>query len=188
MMHRLRGVVLPAVIACAVITPVGATARLPEGAVQSPQRRLPRDPQNMSPGELQRLFDAYTLMKAQEALALSDEQYGKFALRLRELQRVRRANVQRHTRLLQQLNRLTKQSPPATAQALSEALQALQDHDTAAHVALRRAYQGVDEVLNVNQQARFRIIEQQIERRKLELIAQARERQRLQRRTAPRDP
>ncbi|MGH9161316.1 MAG: hypothetical protein ACRD2X_15200, partial [Vicinamibacteraceae bacterium] len=90
--------------------------------------------------------------------------------------------------LLQQLTRLSKQRPPASEQALSEALRALQDHDAAAPAILRRAYQRVDEVLNVDQRARFRVIEQQIERRKLELIAQARERQRLQPRGAPRHP
>jgi hypothetical protein len=187
-MPRLWRVLLPAVIACAVAVPVRAAAQPPDEAVQSQQRRAPRDPQNMSPGELQRLFDAYTLMKAQEALALSDEQYGRFAVRLRELQRVRRAHVQQRARLLQQLTRLSKQRPPATEQALSKALKALQDHDAAAPVSLRRAYQRVDEVLNLDQRARFRVIEQQIERRKLELIAQARERQRLQRRGMPRHP
>lgn len=176
------------VIMAYAVVPARVCAQPAQGAARAPQRALPKDPQNLSPGELQRLFDAYTLMKAQEALRLSDDQYGTFAVRLRELQRVRRASVQRRARLLQQLNHLSKQTPPATEQALNGALEALQDHDATAHTALSRAYRRLDEVLDVAQRARFRVIEQQIERRKLELIARARERQRLEQRGPQRDP
>jgi hypothetical protein len=45
---------------------------------------------------------------------------------------------------------------------------------------LRRAYDGIDEVLDVRQQARFRVFEEQIERRKLDLISRARQNNRPQ--------
>ena len=41
---------------------------------------------------------------------------------------------------------------------------------------LRKAYDALDEVLEPVQQARFRLFEQQVERRQIELLMKARER------------
>ena len=38
----------------------------------------------MTPGEIQRLFDAYLVMEAQQALALTDQQYPQFLTRLQD--------------------------------------------------------------------------------------------------------
>lgn len=187
LMCRVGRLVLVVTTACTVLATVAVRAESAQAGAQLPQGSLPRDPEDMSPGELQRLFDAYTLVRAQEALRLSDQQYGKFAVRLRELQRVRRANVHRRAQLLRRLNQLSGQTPPASEQTLNAALEALHEHDARAQVHLRRAYQGVDEVLDASQRARFRVIEQQIERRQLELVALARERRREQRPGASRD-
>src|SRR5687768_14050745 len=43
-----------------------------------------------SPAELQRMFDAYALVQAQEQLGISDEQYPRFVARFKALQDVRR--------------------------------------------------------------------------------------------------
>ena len=43
---------------------------------------------------------------------------------------------------------------------------------------MRQAYDALDEVLDVRQQARFRIFEEKIERRKLDLLVRAQERAR----------
>ena len=40
---------------------------------------------------------------------------------------------------------------------------------------MRKAYNALDEVLDVRQQARFRVFEEQIERRKIELLMRARQ-------------
>ena len=40
---------------------------------------------------------------------------------------------------------------------------------------MRKAYNTLDEVLDVRQQARFRVFEEQIERKKLELLLRARQ-------------
>ena len=45
------------------------------------------------PAEVARLFDAYTVMQAQETLGLSDEQFGPFVTRLKALQQTRRRNL-----------------------------------------------------------------------------------------------
>ncbi len=51
---------------------------------------------------------------------------------------------------------------------MRERLKALRDHDERAAVEMRKAYDTLDEVLDVRQQARFRIFEETIERRKLD--------------------
>ena len=43
---------------------------------------------------------------------------------------------------------------------------------------MRKAYVALDEVLDVRQQARFRVLEEQIERRKIELLMRARQQNR----------
>ena len=58
---------------------------------------------------------------------------------------------------------------------------ALRDHDERAAVELRQAYDALDEVLDTRQQARFRMFEEQIEQRKLDLLVRAREQARLKR-------
>src|SRR6476659_4633077 len=42
--------------------------------------------EGVSPGEIQRLFDAYVVMQAQDQLQLTDEQYPKFLARVKVLQ------------------------------------------------------------------------------------------------------
>jgi rubrerythrin len=135
----------------------------------------------MRPAEIQKLFDAYLVMEAQQALALSDEQYPQFVARLRALQETRRRHQQERTQLMQQLQRLTNpraQPPAGDANMIKERLTALQELESRTAAEMRRAYNALDEVLDVRQQARFRVFEEQIERRKIELLIRARQQNR----------
>jgi hypothetical protein len=60
---------------------------------------------------------------------------------------------------------------PAIRQRLIE----LQELESRAAAELRQAYTAIDAVLDVRQQARFRIFEEQIERRRFELLQRARQ-------------
>jgi hypothetical protein len=125
--------------------------------------------------ELQRLFDAYLVMQAQDALQLDDVQFSQFLPKLKQLQETRRRNEQARQRIVAQLSRLT--AGPATAggeAALKERLQALQDLDGRAAAETRRAYDALDLQLDVWRQARFRVFEQNMERRKFQLMLRAR--------------
>ena len=139
---------------------------------------------DMRPAEIQRLFDAYFVMEAQRALGLSDQQYPPFLTRLRALQETRRRNVQQRNQLIGELQRLTSGRADARADdaALTERLNALQELESRAAAEARKAYSSLFEVLEIRQQARFRVFEEQIERRKLELLM----RSRLQNRPLPR--
>jgi hypothetical protein len=132
----------------------------------------------VTPGELVNMLDTYAIVQAQTALTLNDAQYGQFVTRLKRLQEARRRNQRERNQILQDLRKLTgPQAPmPVDENALRDRLHALRDHDDRAATEMRKAYDTLDEVLDVRQQARFRIFEETIERRKLDLVVRARER------------
>lgn len=134
---------------------------------------------NMTPGEIQRLFDAYLVVEAQPALELNDSQYPQFIARLRVLQDTRRRNQQERMQLMNLLQRLTAPRVKSTEPGVLEGhLKNLQELESRTAAEMRKAYSGVDEVLDVRQQARFRVLEEQIERRKIELLMRARQQNR----------
>jgi hypothetical protein len=135
---------------------------------------------DMRPAEIQKLFDAYLVMEAQQALALSDQQYPQFLARLRTLQETRRRTQQERNQLMGQLQRLTnpRLPKPAEESEIKSRLTSLQELESRTAADMRKAYNAVDEVLDVRQQARFRVFEEQIERRKIELLMRARQQNR----------
>lgn len=140
------------------------------------QQRGGRGGDQLSPAEVIRVLDGYAVVQAQEALQLSDNQYGAFVTRLRKLQETRRRQQQARNQLLMDLRRLV--GPQAAAvpdeAVVKEKLAALQAHEERAAGELRAAYASLDEVLDARQQARFRLFEESLERRKLDLIMRAR--------------
>ena len=141
----------------------------------------------MTPGEIQKLFDAYLVMEAQQALQLSDQQYPQFLSRLRTLQETRRKNQQERNQLMNQLQRLTnpRAQPRGDESMIKERLTALQELQSRDAAEMRKAYNALDEVLDIRQQARFRVFEEQIERRKIELLMRARQQNRLNNQQGP---
>jgi hypothetical protein len=124
--------------------------------------------------ELQRLFDAYQMMQAQEALQLDDAQFGQFLPKLKALQDTRRRNEQARHQLVMELARLTAPAGTTDEAVLKEKLRALQELEGRAAAELRNAYDTVDLQLDVRRQARFRVFEQNMERRKFQLMLRAR--------------
>jgi hypothetical protein len=154
------------------VPPVAAAGQL---TPQQERRLAPRG--DLSPGDLQRLFDAYALVQAQDMLELSESQYGQFVTRLKALQETRRRTQQERQRRLQELLRLSnQQTPPVDDAVITERLRSLRDLDDRAAGEMRRAYDAIDQVLDVRQRGRFRAFEDQMERRKFELLLRARQR------------
>ncbi|MDP3718423.1 MAG: hypothetical protein Q8T13_11720 [Acidobacteriota bacterium] len=170
------------VLAVVLLTALSTSASAQEYQAQPGRQPLPGlDHSDMTPGEIQKLFDAYLVMEAQQALSLTDEQYPRFLTRLRALQETRRSNQQERFRLMGELQRLTnpRQQPVRSEDAMiTERLAALQELESRTAAELRKAYTALDEVLDIRQQARFRIFEEQIERRKIELLMRARQQNR----------
>lgn len=176
---RRRSIVIGMWLAAALFVTAPAPAQpgaapLPEGA-------------DLRPGEIQRLFDAYFVMEAQQALGLSDDQYAPFLTRLRALQETRRRHFAARAALLADLGRMSgpRAPRPTDDAAIRTQLTALQELDARSAAEARKAYADLDALLEPRQQARFRVFEDQLERRKLELMLRARQnarQQRLQRR------
>ena len=139
------------------------------------QARAAQQADRLEIGELQRLFDAYTVMQAQDALQLDDAQFGQFLPKLKSLQETRRRSEQGRVQLVGDLARLTAPSVVAIDEAaVRDRLRALQELEGRAAAELRRAYDAIDQQLDVRRQARFRVFEQSMERRKLQLMLRAR--------------
>ena len=132
------------------------------------------DADSLGPGQILNMLDAWAIVQAQETLQLGDDQYAQFVARLKRLQQTRRRNLQERLAILQDLRRL---SAPAGDQvdetALRDRLKTLADHDLAAAAEMRKAYEQLDQILSPKQQARFRLFEEVLERRKIDLLKRA---------------
>jgi hypothetical protein len=135
--------------------------------------------ETVDPAELGRLFDAYTVMQAQEALGLDEARFGPFVTRLRALQEMRRRHLRERAAVMRDLRQLLQ--VPGNETQLKERLDALVRLDTTTRAEQATAMAAIDELLDVRQRARFRLLEQQLELRKLELVNRARQRQRANR-------
>jgi hypothetical protein len=149
------------------------------GALVAQEAAAPPPPgprnQGRRAGEVARLFDAYALMQAQETLGLDEAQYAKFVGRFRLLLDARRTHQANRARIVQDLARLTRGEAAPNDEALRERLKALDEADAQGRTDVAAATTGVDEVLTLAQRAKFRVLEEQIERRKWELMARARQ-------------
>lgn len=163
-----------AVIA-AVLVSVSAVTANAQRVNPNRNARAAQAQREVGAAEVERLFSAYAVMQAQEALGLDDGQFARFLPRMRALQVARRRLDVERNRLTGELARLTApgQAAPDEA-ALRERLKALAELDVRAATEIRAAYEAVDQALDVRQQARFRVFELQMERRKFELMMRAR--------------
>ena len=137
------------------------------------QQHAPGADATVPPAELQKLFDSYALVQAQQLLNLSDEQYSRFLPRFMALQAARRQALQQHTRVLNEIRRLLNDG--GSDDQIKAALKQLQDVDERGEAEARKAEEAVDQSLDLRQQARFRVFAEQMERRKLELVTRARQ-------------
>ena len=133
--------------------------------------------QALTPAELERWLDSYVLIQAQDALKITDAQFPRFLQRLNALQATRRRNAAARRQILATIGRQLRATPVDEA-GMREQLKALRELDVRAADELRKAYEALDEALEPVQQARFRLFEQQVERRQIELLMKARERAR----------
>src|SRR4029079_13391817 len=156
----------------------------------SAQQVAPPDPERLPPREVQKLFDAYVLMQAQDRLGLTDAQYPQFVQRLKALLDARRRTVVARTALIQELARGTSDqagSLALDAAGIKERLERLRELDDRGAADVRQAYDALDQMLDLRQRARLRVFEEQMERRKVELLTRARQAARASRNGAPKD-
>jgi hypothetical protein len=186
-----RQLFIPALV-LATIAGTSAQSRVPElqrvASAQAPSAGAPptaKDdvPDTLPNAQLLVMLDSYAMFQAQQQLSIADDKFGQFAARLKRLQDVRRRNQRLRLRIIQELRRLSgpRAQDAATGtsdDAIRAQLTALREHDDRAAAELKQAYAALDEILDVRQQARYRIFEEHIEQRKLDLLVRAQQRAR----------
>jgi len=135
---------------------------------------LPEVNSNLRPGEVQRLFDAFELVRAQEMLSLSARQYPQFVAKLKALQDARRVNQQQRNRMLRDLRQLSNLRETNNDEELAKKFKELILFDQKAAETLVFTYGEIDEVLDLRQRVRFRLFERTMERRRLDLLMSVR--------------
>lgn len=162
-------------IACGVAVMLAMPALAAQAQGRGAQPANPAAAPGVSPGELQQMFDAYVLVQAQDVLKLKDDQYAQFVTRLRALQAVRRRHENQRLMLVNQLRRILQAGDRPDEAMIKERLKSLSDLNASAVTEVRQAQDSLDEVLDVQQQARFRVFEEEMERRKVELVMRTRQ-------------
>ena len=162
-----------AVIAC-VLGLVTASSVHAQGGRRGLPPGAPGDAPVVSPAEIQRMFDSYALMQAQEQLKIADDKFPQFLTRFKALQDARRRGLNERARTVMDLRRLVN-APQHDEAALKERLKALEDVEARNDAEVKKAFDALNQVLDVYQQAKFRVFEENMERRKLELVNRARQ-------------
>jgi hypothetical protein len=162
----------------------GGVALAAQGGRLGPRAVVPPDEATVSPAEIQRMFDSYALMQAQEQLRISDDRFPQFLTRFKALQDVRRRGLVERARIVQDLRRLVN-DPQADEGQIKDRLKSLDELDARSDGDVRKAYDAINQMLDVRQQAKFRVFEENMERRKLELVTRARQANRKQQQQKP---
>jgi Spy/CpxP family protein refolding chaperone len=158
---------LAAVLVALTLGASAAAAQEGPGAQGAPgDRARPRD-------EAFRMIDAYIMSNLQESLQLSDDQYVKVLPLVKRLQTDRRAFAQRRQQDLQELRRVLA-SGTATEARVGDLLRQIKSAEAEEPAALKKDRDAIDAVLSPVQQAKYRVMEVEVERKIRELMNQIR--------------
>jgi len=149
------------------------TLAVPPAVAQDPSR-APR-PADARREEAFRMVDAYVVSNLQESLGLSDEAFVKVLPLVSRLQTSRREQLLGRVRLLQELRRQMR-SGMATEADIRVTLQQLKDLEAGGGDRVRAGMADLDAALTPLQQAKFRLLELEVEQRMRELMGRARPR------------
>jgi Spy/CpxP family protein refolding chaperone len=169
---NLKRLAIVAVLALSAAAP--AAAQRARTRAQDPAPAEGGDVPVGSPAEIQRMFDSYALIQAQDQLKISDDKFPQFLARFKALQDTRRRNMGERLRNIQELRRLSN-DPQADEAQIRDRLKALDALDARTRIEVEKAYESINQVLDLRQQAKFRVFEENMERRKLELVTRARQ-------------
>jgi hypothetical protein len=103
-------------------------------------------------------------------LQLTDDQTPNFVARYMTLQRLRRRYNQERNRMMREMRPLLQNAGPNRDDVLTERLKALDDLNVRSLDEIRKAHMNLDAVLNPTQRVRFRFFEEELERKKIELL------------------
>ena len=123
--------------------------------------------------EVERMMEAYVLSKIQESLELDDDQYGRMAVAQKNLQQARREYRRDRMSVLRKMRQTLRQNRGGDEELtdLLGQLETLKDEFAAKEKA---GYDAIDDILDVRQRARYRILEQEIQRRLQQMLRRVR--------------
>jgi Spy/CpxP family protein refolding chaperone len=124
-----------------------------------------------------KMIDAYVLSNIQESLELTDDQYVKILPLVKRLQTDRREFGRRRMEAMQELRRIL-QAGAATEARVGELLKEVKSVEVEEPGAIRRDREAIDAMLSPVQQAKFRILEIQVERRIRDIMTRMGQQQR----------
>jgi hypothetical protein len=145
-------------LAAALILAVAAAAAAQERD-QGARRAPPRDRE-----EAFRMVDAYIAGRLKESLGLNDQQVAKVLPLVTQLHRDRREAVHRRMQSLREMRRLLA-SGTATQPEVEQKLLELKGLESDEPLRLRRDREAVDAALSPLQQAKFRVLEAEVEQK-----------------------
>jgi len=119
-----------------------------------------------------KMVDAYVMSNLQESLGLTDDQFAKAVPLVKKLQTERREYLLERTRKVREMRRLLRQGGASEAQVV-ELLREVKALDAEGPAATRRNVEALDAVLTPVQQAKFRVLELEVEQRMRELVRRA---------------
>jgi Spy/CpxP family protein refolding chaperone len=114
--------------------------------------------------EMTRLIDEYLMEKIQKRLDLTPQQYTQIAPLIKKLQGDRRNFARRRFEALRKMRRLLMRGG-ATEQEITAIVRELQDLEAEAPITLQKDMRAIDAVLSPVQQAKYRVLEFEVERR-----------------------
>ena len=119
------------------------------------------------------MVDAYVVSHLQESLALSDEQYVKVLPLVTKLQGDRREHILGRGRVIREMRRLLHAGGGSEARLVEE-LGELKRLESEGPARAKSDMDALDAALTPLQQAKFRLLELEVERRMRELLGRAR--------------
>jgi len=141
-----------------------AQEEAPAGAADRPGRE-----------EAFKLVDAYLVSNLQESLGLTAEQYAKAIPLVTNLQSERRQYLLERTRAVREMRRLLQRGGATEAQVL-DLLKRLKALDEDGPARTRKNLEALDAMLDPLQQAKYRVLELEVEQRMRELLNRVRPR------------
>jgi len=138
---------------------------------QEPRHRDGRRPPPRD--DVFQMVDAYFVGNLKDRLELTDDQLARLLPRVRQLQSDRRELAQRRFRAMHEL-RAALRSGTATEAGVQEILGQVKAVETEEPQALRRHREAIDAVLTPVQQAKYRLLEVEVERRVRQALSRTR--------------
>jgi hypothetical protein len=154
----------------ALLPLVAGSATLVHGQ-EPPRRRVAPAPRE----EAFKLVDAYVVSNLQESLGLSDEAFVKVLPLLKRVQTARRQHLLDRTRLQRELRQKLRAGASTEAEVI-ETLRELKSVDARGVEQARVAMVELDAALTPLQQAKYRVLELEVEQRMRELVGRVRPR------------